>query len=264
VTAVVAGRPEYAFVSGMKKSGTNWVSKLIGTHPDVSVWGELHLELVAEDARAFLDAQRREHLHDAGLGTRDAFPMMVDHTPGWLALHLGESARYVHIIRDVRDVIVADAFHSMRLNEYPPEVHADQRSHIEAWRSDPWYFRAHPDALVHPAELDRLARTWVDIVRSARELAGRCPEIVRLVRYEDLHADVLGGRRSLFALLGLDVERADDLGPDLLPAFGGRGEDPHAFNRKGIVGDHATYLSTAAMAEIDHIAGPTLEELGYS
>jgi hypothetical protein len=283
---VHGGGIDYAFVSGMKKSGTNWVARLIGTHPDVVVWGEHHLELlrralesyaapdwipasVAEIAalsprvaRLILDAQRELRAETLG---RDAEALLfVDHTPGWVELHLGPSARYVHVIRDIRDVIVSDAFHSMRHDEYPPEVAAELREHIAAWRDDPWYFAAHPDRLLHPAEVDRLAATWVDIVCSARELASRNPELVTLVRYEALHADVQGCRRGLLAFLGLDPSAASGpLDADVQPAFGGRGEDPYAFNRKGTVGDHRSYLSDEAERTVRRHAGELMRDLGY-
>jgi hypothetical protein len=276
-----------AFVSGMKKSGTYWVARLIGTHPNAVVWGEQHVELLvgalqgyaqpdwvaitAEEmdavspriVRLVLDAQRA--LRCAELGREEDSLLFVDHTPGWPALHLGGSARYVHIIRDVRDVIVSDAFHSMRLDEYPAEVEAAQRDHIAAWRHDPWYFSEHPDLLLHPAEITRLARTWADIVRSALDLAARHPELVKLVRYEALHADVLRGRRELWEFVGLDPSLATGpLEAECQPAFGGRGEDPHAFNRKGVVGDHRNYVSEAADREIRRHAGELMRELGYA
>ena len=280
------GDHEYAFVSGMKKSGTNWVADLIGTHPDVLVWGEFHLELLQDALRSYaapewipstvaeidavspsvarfvLDEHRARAFAESG---RDHPPRLgVDHTPGWLALHLGASARYVHVIRDVRDVIVSDAFHSMRLGEYPAEVHAAQRPHIDAWQRDPWYFADHPEELLHPSEVTRLALTWVDIVRKAIDLADRQPDLVEVVRYEDLHQDVLAGRRALLEFLGLDPSLVThDLDQELQPAFGGRAEDPHAFNRKGIVGDHRNYLFGSARQEIERHAGGLLRQLGY-
>jgi hypothetical protein len=270
----------------MKKSGTNWVAGLVGSHPRAAVWGELHLELLldalhsyarpgwvqvtGEDvdaawpqvARAVLEARRGAHIAEHGRAARPL--LLVDHTPGWATLHLGDSARYIHVVRDVRDVVVSDAFHSMRLDEYPPDVAADQRDHIGAWRTDPSYFADHPDLLLHPAEVTRLARTWVDVVGSALALASARPELVVVVRYEDLHADVLDVRRSLLRFLRLDPAIAGtELEPGLRPGFGGRGEEPHSFHRHGVVGDHRTYLSARGGREIDGIAGGLMRRLGY-
>jgi hypothetical protein len=276
----------YAFVSGMKKSGTNWVAALVGSHPRAVVWGELHLELLldalrsyagpgwvqvtAEDvdaawpqvARAVLETRRDAHVAQHGRAARPL--LFVDHTPGWAALHLGASARYIHVVRDVRDVVVSDAFHSMRLDEYPPDVAIDQRDHVEAWRTEPTYFSDHPDLLLHPAEVTRLAHTWVDVVGSALALASERPDLVAVVRYEDLHADVLDVRRSLLRFLGLDPATAGtELERELRPGFGGRAEDPHGFHRHGVVGDHRTYLSARGGREIDGIAGDLMRQLGY-
>lgn len=277
--------PATVFVSGMKKSGTNWISRLLGTHPDVVVTGELHLELVRDALRAYaapdwvpittdelddalrtmlgvlLDRHRRTLLAASGREGDDV--VLVDHTPYYLSLHLGADARYVHIVRDPRDVMVADAFHSMRLDEYPADVAADQRGHIEAWRRDRWYFTEHPSDLLHPAEIHRLTATWVDLVTAALRLAERHPDLVSVVRYEDLHQDAVGRRDELLRFIGLDPAEAPALTPEVLPAFGGRQEDPYAFERHGVVGDHRTYLSPEQADAVEAVAGPLMSRLGY-
>jgi hypothetical protein len=271
----------------MKKSGTNWVARLICSHPQAVLCGELHLELLHDAARAYcepawvsmasddieaawpamaraaLDAHLVSKL--AGGDQRGGPWTLVDHTPGWLALHVGDAGRYVHVVRDVRDVIVSDAFHSMNHGEHPPDVAADQAAHVAAWREDASYFLRHPAALLHHAEVHRLALTWVDIVTKAQAAAAEHPDLVELVRYEDLHADLRGQRTRLLELAGLDPAQADaDLDPDLLPAFGGRAEDPYAFNRKGVVGDHVAYWSADVDATVRSLAGDLMARLGYT
>ena len=283
--AVATAHP-YVFVSGMKKSGTNWIAGLIASHPHVLLCGELHLELLhaavrsycdaswvslgGDDieavwpamARAVLDGRLTSQLARSG---REGLPRtLVDHTPGWVALHVGDAARYVHVVRDVRDVMVSDAFHSMNLGEYPPDVAADQAAHIAGWRADPSYFDRHPAALLHPAEVHRLVLTWVDIVTKAEAVVAEHPDLVTLVRFEDVHVDHRAQQARLLTFSGLDPAQADGvLDTELLPAFGARAEDPYAFNRKGIVGDHAAYWSADLEAVVQELAGDALVRLGY-
>ncbi|HEX8206386.1 MAG TPA: sulfotransferase, partial [Solirubrobacteraceae bacterium] len=243
----VASRP--ILVVGAPRSGTTWVLELLASHPRVQGVFESHL--FAEEFLGHLRADGRWH-PEGGLAADDHVGMpfglgqlagraeivanarrtavtwlagrvapghgwVAEKTPGHgitldaIAEVLPE-ARVVHVVRDLRDVVVSR-------------------------RAASW----------HPAPADRplargLAREWrrqLERVDRARE---RLP--VHEVAYERLHADPLGEVARLFAFCGVphDDELVRDAVArnafDRLPYERGEG----LFRRAGRVGDHRERL----------------------
>jgi len=275
----------YFFISGVKKSGTNWAANLLRTHPRVVVWDELHFRWFsfhwdsyvrwtrgqippgeAKDLKArimdeILENRKKEYFsHHKRRGGGYFFG---DHSTGEPEAFI-PGAKYIHMIRDPRDVIVSAAYHAMRCGEYPPEIGAELGDSIEQWKRDPWYFHQRPEALLHPREVERIARDWCRVVSIALEFRDKHPQDTLLLTYEDLHRNVEGGRNRLFEFLGLNPRQASPIPGMSMPAFSGRGENPAVFFRKGIIGDYKNYDTPMFRETVAAIAGPLMEKLCYA
>jgi hypothetical protein len=248
-------RDRMVFLVGAQRSGTNWLQRLLATHPDVvALPSETQLftvgiEVLAERvqhgvlsststasvfmerrefvaaARAFCDtafAGVADRLHPGARRVVERSPNHVEH----LAL-IGEvypDAWFVHIVRDGRDVA---------------------RSLV----SQRWGPRTVEDA----------ADLWARSIRSARAAA---PGLARYreVRYEDLLVDAGSGLAELFAFLGLDGSA------DVVAAV--LGEAGVAYNtdrRRPEIGDGKwrDEWSRRDVATFDRVAGDVLDVLGY-
>jgi ketosteroid isomerase-like protein len=186
------------FVVGENRSGTNWLVRLLGLHPDVVVIpSESHLlsdgiaplrsrvqhgvptsprtGAIFMDREVFLDAAR--NLCDLAFGAvAEALGShggrIIEHTPAHVR-HLeliGDvypDASVIHIIRDGRDVA---------------------RSLV----AQPW----------GPGSLAEAAQRWVDSVSGARAAASKLASYHE-VRYEDLLVDPAGRMNALYEAIGL-------------------------------------------------------------
>lgn len=135
---------------------------------------------------------------------------------------------YVYLVRDGRDVVIAEAFAQLRgAHSGPDSLFSDPRyrAHLERLREelrrDPQLLRDRPQRLfwLEPW-LRQLARAWAvrvqsDLAALSRLAAAGAPTLI--VRFEDLHA---GGDsvRSLCSLLGvpslaIDAPTPDDIAP---------------------------------------------------
>jgi hypothetical protein len=243
------------FLVGARRSGTNWLDRILAVHPEVlDVPSETHLfshgiaplaERFHEGAASstktgrtyfpeaeFLDAAR--DLCDRvflGLG-RALDPgarLIVERTPLHVA-HLAligavyPDAAFVHIVRDGRDV-------------------------ARSLRSQPW----------GPATIEEAAAEWRDAVRAART-DGPTLSRYREVRYEDLLADPAGQASGLFEWLGLGVD--DDVLKAVLDEAGVSYNTDPASPSIG-TGKWRTSLSPADLVAVDAVAGDLLAELGY-
>jgi hypothetical protein len=244
-----------AFLVGVRRSGTNWLRRIVDAHPDAAVIpGETYLlshgirplqERVQHGLRGsartgtiFVDADRfkdaaRTLCDDLLLGHLDGLddPVRVlgERTPDHvrnldLVRDIYPDAAVVHIIRDGRDVA---------------------RSLV----SQPWGPQTYREA----------AEEWVSGIESAREVA---PELDRYleVGYERLLEDPGRCVPELYDFLGLSTD-GDVVERALLEAGVPYNVDP-AVNRVttqkwrgGIVGDD--------LAEVLDVAGPMLDALGY-
>jgi hypothetical protein len=242
------------FVVGARRSGTNWIGRIIGTHPDVaSITNESYLfhslgelerrfqhgskgswqlatiyvdrPVLVDALRAFCDTVLSTVLDEAPGQPQRLLERTPDH---WRQLRLiGEvypDAHVVHIVRDGRDVA---------------------RSLVAM----PW----------GPDDLADAAQEWVDAVQQGRAEGQRLQHYTE-VRYEELLADPRGGVAALFDALDLPI--TDALVEELLAEAGvAYNHDP---GMPIAPAKWTTALDAAQLATIEAVAGPTLLELGFT
>lgn len=187
------------FILGAPRSGTSFLSRVLRAHPEVHTWPELRLtELAALSGAVALrgaDADLgRVSPVELGLGRAfvralvhrlrppgvrwvgDKFPLYAQQIP--LLEQLFPGSRYLHLVRDGRDVV------SSRLHAY---------AELRGWRT-----QARPTTSVAFE-----ARQWAGPVRAARAHAPALGERHLEIRYEALVADPAGVGARLLDFLGL-------------------------------------------------------------
>ena len=248
-------RDRLVFLVGARRSGTNWLQRMVCAHPDaVAIPSETHLfshglaPLAArfqhgavsspKTARVYLP---REDAHDAlrevadrvfrGLAASLAprARLIVERTP-WHAYHLDligavyPDAAVVHIVRDGRDV-------------------------ARSLLSQPW----------GPTRMADAAEEWRSAVVTARAQGARLARF-REVRYEALLADPATHLPELYRWLGLD-DRDEVVRPALLEAGVRFNTDPR--RPEVAEGKWRSELSALDQRTFDRIAGSTLVAAGY-
>lgn len=248
-------RERLVFLVGARRSGTNWLQRIICAHPDaVAVPSETHLfshglAPLAErfqhgsagspkTAKVFMARDEMLDLlrdvADRVLGgvaeaLQPGARLIVERTP-WHAYHLGlisavyPDARVVHIVRDGRDV-------------------------TRSLLSQPW----------GPTTMASAAQEWRSAVEAAREgsaLGARYLE----VRYEDLLRDPQGGVGMVFERLGLELQ------PDVVSRV--ETEAAVKFNADArspatAAGKWRSELTARDLMTFDEVAGDLLVTLGY-
>ena len=210
-----------AFVGGQGKSGTTWVEKLIDAHPQAACLGEGHFAeglgrvlYQALDAYNGLITSNNQRFHeledfptfsadDAAELVRAALLMQFSRiaernreaqviavrTPSelnWLR-ELNDAfptARFVHVLRDPRDVAMSMWWHSERLE--PGRMARDNET---------------PGGLAL-----KLVPRWAQHVAHVRDTAVQIGAHLLEVRYEDLHGESQRTVQALFEFLGLDAD----------------------------------------------------------
>jgi hypothetical protein len=270
VGRVTPGRGDNpAFIIGCPRSGTSILGEAIAKHPRVAyLFEDTSISRVIQEGRPdhrltradanpeLLDAFRRAML-DAASGLEgdvlvEKNPRHVIRIPFIAAAFPG--ARFIHIIRDGRDVTASLMFR----NRGPRWGHVE----IPGWRE---VLASHPDA-----NHIRSAIQWRDTVRIARDDARELPPGSWMeIRYEDLLREPARIVGEALAFIGLDLH------PEV-QAFLPRIQDSTAGSyhaRKQVrhyvddhsrrVGRHRENLSAAQLAEVEAVCGPMLRELGY-
>lgn len=193
---------------------------------------------------------------------------LCDHAPDVHAIF--PDARFLHMVRDGRDVAVSDCFLLMREREYRG---MSSRAVAEIERAREYYYegRGRPVPLFGPALLEWLARAWVAAIAGGQRACDAFGAHGFMeVRYERLVEDPT---RIGEVLAWLGVARDEETVKRLvrLGAFerhsGGRKrgeEDIRAEWRKGVVGDWRRYFTEDDKAIYASLAGELLGELGYS
>ncbi len=238
-------------------------------------------EIPVEDAwtiatRAMMEAIMREAAARTPWKKLSNLKMIGDKTTTFFCtksetLHrLFPEAKFIHMVRDGRDVVVSDMFLKFRYKDFK---FAGQGEETRAAAEQAYRFHAEkqgdPVPLLGEGAIRNLAGTWVESIRGgerARELFG---ENYLEVRYEDLLNDPWKVR-EVFAFLG--VSTGEKLIKDCIERntfekqAGGRkpGEsDPTHPSRKGIAGDWRNHFTEDNVRVFKEVAGRELKALGY-
>ena len=277
----------YVCIVGCPRSGTTWLQKQLGAHPRVATGQETQLfnmyvgpalrawraAVVQKravglpgyvDEATFLDALRRfvQSMMQPMLGALEPGRIFIDKTPCHVLfipeiLELLPRTRFIHIIRDPRDVVA---------------------SLLDATRS--W------SPTWHAAKTVRSAATmWSERVRRAlKESAGLPSWQFYQVRYEDLHAEPTETLRRCSEFLGLEWSDADihqavasntieslrRNGGTPIPLWGEAAKregnavsEPVGFFRKGAIGSWKTDLSLSEKVYLWRTLRKTMALVGY-
>ena len=283
IESIFAG--QLFFVAGTVKSGTTWLQLMLDGHREVSCRGEGHFThfLLPSLRRALNEYNRRidgtnkvifseiegypllreEHLNfllASGIGLLlaeqigEAAPLAVgEKTPDNirsldLLRTLFPRAKFLHIVRDGRDVAVSAWFHNLRLDaDWTRKTFGSLAGYVRDYAS-----------------------IWAREIGQARAFAAKHPDQYLEFRYEDLHRDPAPILRGALEFLGVDASDGAIAGCREAGAFerlsGGRKwgeEDPESLFRKGVSGDWKNHFDDQMRAAFTAAAGDLLRDLGY-
>ncbi len=254
------------FIIGAARSGTTWVYDIFNAHPEVagvyeswlftsnngigSLFTEAHWpprhsglsrlltrEELVSDVREFMQTIMSHAIEEQDRYLVEKSPSHLYSIP--LIREVFPEARFVHVIRDGRDVVVS--------------VRAAAKSWVPGWKKS------------FGSSLARATLSWQNAIKKARGyLVELGPDRYIEVRYEEIKADPMAAYRKLFDFGGIayddamldSIYQATDFELNFEP-----GEDK--FRRAGRTGDWRSRFSIVTAAMFDAIAGPTLIDLGY-
>ena len=269
------------FISGVQKSGTTWLQKALDAHPQMMCSGEGHFIDVAASAikqmigyyHKNLDAVSTEvygrqpyytplTIEEQHFFTYSLIGLMLgrrtigenircigDKTPGNAVYinelhHLFPQAKYVHIVRDVRDVFVSTLKHQERVLPGQQDLTFNQFQTFVGTR-------------------------WVMLNSAALEFGRQHPNLFHCVHYEALINDFEGSFAEVLRFLDVDATfpliRSCKEMADFKRLSGGREngvEDTSSFFRKGIAGDWKNHYKEKDLATLYRLCGPLWKKFG--
>lgn len=288
-------RHNYFFLCGCWRSGTHWVSRVLNLHPDIHIVGEFHFDHLMDGLDRFTATKRGHGVggwyqghkpYLAAIATESIQTLarrcvyratrskpnamwIGDHSPRRLA-ELLPGAPNILVVRDGRDVLVSQAFHSLRVKRVD-FFRKPFRKFAEKYITE---FQSNPDAFKNTTRgflsedlwIRAQARDWAGMIRQdlaamKRMTAAGTPVI--LIRYEDLHRSFETKRRELYQFFGLDPALAAPASEKTKTMPGFKQETVTSDNRKGIVGDWKNYFDERITRIFKEQAGQALIDLGY-
>jgi hypothetical protein len=273
------------FVVGSPKSGTTWLQKLLDSHPDILCSGEGHFHRFfndfgqvikkyntgKEEVSKFVyegkpyyspvDNEQFDFLMTSFicsmLGQRytaEGIQFLGDKTP----LHVEfmetlriifPTAKFIHIIRDGRDVAVSLTRHSDRmLNRTPTNAGNDL------------FYQC----------IKESAQRWNNAIQAALRFKQKFPQNYHEVRYWELKQKPVEAMEGILNFLGASytqeiIQQMYDAA-SFKKLSGGRKageEDNSSFFRKGIIGDWKNHFDEKSLEIFNQHAAPSLVATGY-
>ena len=250
-------RDRMIFIVGARRSGTNWLQRVIGAHPEVA--------LVPSETYLFSRGVKplRERLHHGVLGSPGTTFVYMD--PQEMAWSLRELCDRVFlpflraepratrlVERTPEHVTCLDLIGEIYPDGRVLHIVRDGRDVARSLIGQPWG--------TAPGSIAEAAEEWRSSVE-AGESAGASLAHYRTIRYEHLSADPRGAVAELFDWLGLRAS-AEVVEAALLEARASFNEDPKA---PGIAeGKWREQFTEADLAAFMTVAGDTLVRLGYA
>ncbi|GMR05684.1 MAG: hypothetical protein BMS9Abin25_0259 [Gammaproteobacteria bacterium] len=163
-------------------------------------------------------------------------------------LQLFPGAKYIYIVRDIRDVIVSGWFFNLAL---------DSAGTMSEFRS------IHHYGIV-------IAQNWVQELANTLKFVEQYNSQAMVIKYEDLWHDPQKNTGNLLQFLA--VKNTEELVKSCLhktnfsTLSGGRkrgNENRGSFYRKGIIGDWKNHLKHETLVEIEMYCGAMLDHLDY-
>jgi hypothetical protein len=243
------------FLVGARRSGTNWLQRMVCAHPDtVAIPSETHLfshglaPLASRFQHGAVSSPKTAKVYLSTEDTNDALRDVADRVFGGLAASLAPSARLI-VERTPWHAYHLDLIGAVYPDAAVVHIVRDGRDVARSLLSQPW----------GPTRMADAAEEWRSAVEVARA-QGRSLGRFREVRYEDLLADPAQGIPDLYRWLGLD-DREEVVGPALIEA--GVRFNTDARRPEVAEGKWRSELSALDQRTFDRIAGPTLVEAGY-
>jgi hypothetical protein len=157
-------------------------------------------------------------------------------------------AKYIHIVRDGRDVVASAMHHALRIGHKEVLTKGSEQ---------------------HQKQIVQSARIWSQNVAAWRKFAGEHPQACVQISYEQLQEEPLKASIEVFQALGASADEKtvqaciDEASFKKLSGRDAGTEDKGSFFRKGVVGDWRNHFDRRDLELFMKNAGALMRELGY-
>ena len=261
-------------IVGAPRSGSTWVSYVLGQHPDVVGWHQATFQSYLAGVDLWRRDRRWSHLsgqpEDSSVETlADALPLgefrselaaFADHVYG--AVAASKPGASVVVDKQPENCRIARRIHAVDPDVYFLHVIRDPRSVFVSQRaaSQGWANFEFPTRPCDGADL------WLSDVRRARTIASFSDRYLE-VRYEDMHADGERVLAQIHDFVGIDstaLQRAEAIAAHTTDKMRQAAALPDGFVREASTAGWVNSLTADEVAVIEHVAGPAMDDLGYA